>query len=92
MELSREDLVRMQPRAIILVRPRSARGVTDADGPTDATSKDAWQPLRELGLTAISENRFAVIDDPEALLPSTSMIRVADTMRKMILSWKSEAK
>ncbi len=92
MELSREDLVRMQPRAIILVRPRSARGVTDADGPTDATSKDAWQPLRELGLTAISENRIAVIDDPEALLPSTSMIRVADTMRKMILSWKSEAK
>lgn len=95
MELSREDIVRLQPRAIVLVRPRSAKGVTDADGPAADQaadqSGDVWQPLRGLGLTALDENRVAVIDDHEGLLPSTSMIRVADTIRKMVLSWKLQA-
>lgn len=91
MELSREDLVRMQPRGIILVRPRSARGVTDADGVTTSDG-DVWEPLRGLGLAAVDEHRTATIDDPEGLLPSTSMIRVADTMRKVILTWKTQAK
>ncbi len=89
MELSREDIVRLNPRAIILVRPHSARGVTDADGAPDERGTDVWQPLRGLGLAAVDDNRVAVIDDPEGLLPSTSMIRVAGTMRKMILTWST---
>lgn len=89
MELSREDIVRLKPRAIILVRPHSARGVTDADGAPGERTTDVWQPLRGLGLAAVDENRIAVIDDPEGLLPSTSMIRVADTMRKVILTWRT---
>jgi ABC-type hemin transport system substrate-binding protein len=88
MELSHEDLVRLQPRAIVLIRPRGARGVTDAD--VEPTTQ-AWDSVRGLGLRAIESGHVAVIDDPEGLLPSTSMIRVGDTLRKVIASWRVEA-
>jgi ABC-type hemin transport system substrate-binding protein len=83
-ELSPEDLVRLQPRAILLIRPRSARGVTDADVPTT----DPWEPLAKLQLQALQTGSFAVIDDPEGLLPSTSMIRVGEAMRKHLEAWR----
>jgi ABC-type Fe3+-hydroxamate transport system substrate-binding protein len=82
MELSHEDLVQYAPHAIVLIKPRSARGVTDADVP----SSDPWQPLAQLNLQAIRENRVAIIDDPEGLLPSTSMIRVGERLRHVVKS------
>ncbi|HLP83394.1 MAG TPA: hypothetical protein VK157_03510 [Phycisphaerales bacterium] len=85
MELSNEDLVRMQPRAIVLIRPRSARGVTDADAPT----RDPWQPLADLGLSAVRTGHVAIIDDPEGLLPSTSMIRVGEALRQHVRAWSN---
>ncbi len=74
-ELSLEDVVRLDPAAIILVRDR---------GPADIDPVEAAGPLASLDTTAGREGRIAVLWHPDAMLPSTAVIGVADQMGQVL--------
>ncbi len=74
-ELSLEDVVRLDPEAIILVRDR---------GPADIDPVEAAGPLASLDTTARREGRIAVLWHPDAMLPSTAVIDVADRMGQVL--------
>ncbi len=74
-ELSLEDVVRLDPEAIILVRDR---------GPADIDPVDAAGPLASLDTTAGREGRIAVLWHADAMLPSTAVIDVSKQMRQVL--------
>ncbi len=74
-ELSLEDVVRLDPEAIILVRDR---------GPADIDPVEAAGPLASLDTTARRAGRIAVLWHPDAMLPSTAVIDVADRMGQVL--------
>lgn len=74
-ELSLEDVVRLDPEAIILVRDR---------GPADIDPVEAAGPLARLDTTARREGRIVVLWHADAMLPSTAVIDVADRMRQVL--------
>jgi ABC-type Fe3+-hydroxamate transport system substrate-binding protein len=90
MELAHEDLVRLDPDAIILFLPRSRAGNSTEAGATPRD--DPWKPLRPLKLRALESGRIAIIDDPQSLLPSTAVIPVSQRMRALVESWTSKGK
>jgi ABC-type hemin transport system substrate-binding protein len=90
LELSREDLVRMDPWGIVLFAPRAAG--TDADTERSAEQRaeaDPWAPVRDLPLRALREGRIVVVDDPLGLLPSSAMVGVAAELRSAVDAWRS---
>ncbi len=74
-ELSLEDVVRLDPEAIILVRDR---------GPADVDPIEAAGPLASLDTTAGREGRIVVLWHPDAMLPSTAVIEVAQRMGQVL--------
>ncbi len=74
-ELSLEDVVRLDPEAIILVRDR---------GPADIGPLEAAGPLASLDTTARREGRIAVLWHADAMLPSTAVIDVAEQMGQVL--------
>jgi len=74
-ELSLEDIVRLDPEAIILVRNR---------GPADIDPIEAAGPLALLNTTARREGRIAVLWHVDAMLPSTAVIDLADRMGEVL--------
>jgi len=74
-EISLEDILRMDPQAIILVRDR---------GPSQVSPLDAAGPLADLDTTARREGRIAVLWHPDAKLPSSAVIGVAQQMRRVL--------
>lgn len=61
-ELDGEDLLRLDPDAIVLIHPRLRDGSGDL--------RQRLVPLDGLDLRAVREGRVALIDDPGALMPS----------------------
>ncbi|MCE7975443.1 MAG: hypothetical protein DYG92_14155 [Leptolyngbya sp. PLA1] len=91
-ELSTEDLLRLKPDAIVAVLPRERRG---GDAPTSYVVRgdEAASRLRAvmaLDIPAVTRGRVAVIDDPLALLPSTSMAAFADELAEVMSAWEAE--
>lgn len=91
-ELSTEDLLRLQPEAIVAVLPRERR---EGDGRTSYVmlGEDASSRLggvMALDIPAVRRGRVAVIDDPLALLPSTSMAAFADELAGVLSGWEAE--
>jgi len=74
-EISLEDVVRMDPQAIILVRDR---------GPAQISPLEAAGPLADLDTTARREGRIAVLWHPDSKLPSSAVIGVAQQMRRVL--------
>ena len=74
-EVSLEDILRMDPQAIILVRDR---------GPAQMSPLEAAGPLADLDTTARREGRIAVLWHPDAKLPSSAVIGVANQMRRVL--------
>jgi len=72
-ELSLEDLVRIDPPVIVLVDSR-----TD-DAPTGVSPR-----LAALPLTAIREGRVVVLRHPDALVPSSTLVEVAERLRAIL--------
>jgi ABC-type hemin transport system substrate-binding protein len=70
-----EDVVRMNPQAIILVRPG-----TSPDAPPSA----AMRTLMSLDIAAVRNGRVAVLHDDDAFLPSSSIVNVAGEMRDIL--------
>ncbi len=72
-ELSLEDVVRLDPAAIILVRDRR---------PTAAAAAD--RVLAKLDIAAVRNDRIEVLFHPDAALPSSSVIGVAGELRRVL--------
>lgn len=73
-QLSLEDIVRLAPDAIILVKP----GGAEADLARDLG------PLATIDVPAVKEHRLALLNHGDALLPSSGVIGVAEQMRSIL--------
>jgi ABC-type hemin transport system substrate-binding protein len=76
-ELSLEDIVRIDPEAMVIVRDR---------GTADVDPLEAAGPLARLSTTAARHGRIAVLWHPDAKLPSSGVIGVAEKMREVLES------
>ncbi len=74
-QLTLEDITRLNPQAIILVRP-------GADHDTDAFA--AAGSLARLQIDAVADGRIGVLTHPDAFMPSTGIIGVAAEMRTLL--------
>lgn len=75
-ELSLEDVVRLDPEAIVLVRERP---VNDGD------VERALGPLAALPIRAVKDGRLAALVHPDAELPSSGVIGVAGALRDVLV-------
>ena len=70
--LSIEDVLKIDPQAMIIVRDR---------GPTDVDPIEAAGPLGMLDTAARRDGRIIVLHHPDAMLPSSGLIGVAGSLR-----------
>ncbi len=87
MTLDVEDVRRLDPRGIILIQPRDPGAAPAEDSPP--LLRQRLGPLADLDIRAVREGRVALIDDPRALLPSTSLIAIARQMDAILRRWAS---
>jgi ABC-type Fe3+-hydroxamate transport system substrate-binding protein len=76
-QLSLEDVGRLDPEAIILVRDRGSR---------DVDPLEAAGPLRKLDTSARRHDRITVLWHADAKLPSSGVVGVAGEMRRVLQS------
>ncbi|MEM8756790.1 MAG: hypothetical protein AAGF47_03300 [Planctomycetota bacterium] len=75
MTLSLEDAIAIDPDTIVLVMP-SASGDTES----------LLGPLARMGIAAVSAARIVLIDDPEALIPSSSLVGFRQELEDRLLA------
>ncbi len=68
-----EDISKMNPQQVILVRPNAATNDLAPLG-----------PILSMNIDAVNENRLAVLTHPDALLPSSGVIGVAEELREIL--------
>jgi len=73
--LSIEDVVRLEPQAIIIVQPGAEPSVT---------YEDVAGPLADIDVPAARNGRVAVLRHDDALLPSSAVIDIAETLRTIL--------
>ncbi|MFI4882986.1 MAG: ABC transporter substrate-binding protein [Phycisphaerales bacterium JB064] len=76
MPLDAEDVIELSPDAIVLLAPGEERSWRQLLG-----------PLAELPVPAIEAGRVAVLRDDEVLMASTSTLRYADELRRLLEAW-----
>ena len=73
----REKLLKLKPQVIVLLLPK--------DPPLESLDTDPrLSPFRGLPIPAVLDNRITLINDPLAVLPSSSLPRIAAAMAKAI--------
>jgi ABC-type hemin transport system substrate-binding protein len=77
---SAEDFVRLNPQAIILIRP----------GLETNSIAVPFGTIWEMDIDAVNERRLAILKHPESFLPSTSVIAVAAEMRAILEKFQAE--
>lgn len=82
MPMDAEDVLALDPGVIVLVLPR-APGTQPAPMDREPTETDLGS-LAGLGLRAVEMGRVVVIDDPLALVPSTSFIGVSAELSRRL--------
>jgi len=93
MEMDAEDVLRLAPDAIVLIAP-SENGAEDEtqDGlgpdPEPAVVRERLGVIADLDIPAVRNGRLALIDDPLALIPSTSMAHFADRLAAILERWR----
>ncbi|MCA9302897.1 MAG: ABC transporter substrate-binding protein [Phycisphaerales bacterium] len=88
-ELDLEDIVRLNPDGIVLFSPRQ-RDASDLFAPIESKQSDhsvLFGRIAELRISAVRNNRLAVIDDPLALVPGTNMGRVGEELGEIFERW-----
>ncbi len=95
MRLDVEDVLRLAPEAIVLVRPEGATGAGESPA-QGRTGAPAWRTLSgsELGsvlgplagraVPAIANGRVGVLTDPLAAVPGTNLIGLADDLAALL--------
>jgi ABC-type hemin transport system substrate-binding protein len=100
MSLHAEDVLRLAPDAIVLVRPRSAQAPPKAppgapSSQDSAVSREArlalLGPLAKLDLPAARSGRVLLLDDPAALTPGPNLIALADQLAETLIAWSVES-
>lgn len=86
-ELDTEDVLNLRPGGIVLIAPRAVG--SDAAGATAADLIERLGVIGGLPIPAVEAERVALIDDPLAHLPSTSLIDVAGAVREILEGWAS---
>ncbi|MDQ7012913.1 MAG: hypothetical protein Q9O74_03335 [Planctomycetota bacterium] len=78
MPLHAEDVLRLAPDAIMLIQPRDAN-----------TPRAPYElgRIATLDISAIERDRIASVDHPQALLPSTRLVEVAEAMEQSLRRW-----
>jgi len=89
-ELDYEDIVSIAPDSIILFAPDPGRddgrfGMPAQPGPDDARAE--LGPIARLPTPASDSGRLGVIDHPLALVPATTLARVAEEIERVLGSW-----
>jgi len=77
-QLSLEDVARLDPEAIIIVKP-------GADPKVGAIA--AAGPLKDLNVAAVRNRRVGLLTHPDAFTPSSGIIGVAGEMRALLQSF-----
>lgn len=91
-EMDAEDVLHLAPDAIIFIESRSPNAPPREKPWTWGEITAKLGPLARLDIPAIRNRRAAVIDDPLALMPSTSMIKLADEIAELLEAWSKPAK
>lgn len=86
MEMDAEDVLRLAPAGIVLVSPAAGGG----EGSVDPLAVgERLGVIGGLDIPAVRDGRLALIDDPLALVPGTSMARFADLLAGVLEKWES---
>jgi ABC-type hemin transport system substrate-binding protein len=89
-EMDYEDLITLNPDAIILIAPRQPREADRFAAPVELTQEqieERFGPLMDLPISAMHNKRLAIIEHPLGLLPSGALGEVADQIREQFESW-----
>ncbi|MCB9845793.1 MAG: hypothetical protein H6811_07415 [Phycisphaeraceae bacterium] len=86
-EMDSEDVLRLAPDVIILVEPRSPR-TEAAPGPSWDEIVSRLGAVGQLDVPAVRNRRVAVLDDPLAFAPATSLAEVAREMAGILDRWR----
>lgn len=78
--LDREDLKRLNPDSVFILSPEAG----------DMDRETLLAPWAELGLSAIENDRVAILDDWRFLTPSTAMIDLAEHIVVHAERWRDE--
>jgi len=81
--LDAEDLIRLDPYAIVLILPAPQHPAPPPEMPTPQT----LGRLATLGLNATQNNRLAHLSHPAIILPSTRIADLSDTIEKLAKQW-----
>ncbi len=90
MPLHAEDVLRLAPDAIVLIQPRNTDGSGAATGAAASAvpiTTDKLGRIASLDIPAIAHSRVVRIDHPQALLPSTRLVEVAEAMERALRRW-----
>ncbi|MCA9285461.1 MAG: ABC transporter substrate-binding protein, partial [Phycisphaerales bacterium] len=71
-ELSLEDVVRLAPSTVVLVRG-------------DAAGTASFDPLRSLSVPAVVGGRLVELNEPDALIPGPNVVGVAKALRRCLV-------
>ena len=85
-ELDAEDVLTLDPGAIVLIRPRPGAS-TDPGTPARRPKPGELGAIGRLPIRAVELGRLGVIEQPLALTPSTAMIDLADQLRATLRAW-----
>lgn len=91
MSLDAEDVLRLNPDAIILIPARDPGTPPLAGGLDAAALRERLGRAGTLDIAAVRSGRIAVIDDPLALSPSTALVGVARRMSEVLAEWGRKA-
>jgi ABC-type hemin transport system substrate-binding protein len=81
-QFSLEDIARMKPEAVILVAPRAAN---------EQSPRERLGAIARLDIPAVRNERLAVLDHPDGLLPSSGIIGVAQAMRELLTAMRESS-
>ncbi len=85
MPMLAEDVLRLQPDAILLIQPRPPGAGPAPDAPHDLIER--FGPIGRLRIPAVQAGRLALIDDPLALVPGTNLADLAQAMDAHLRRW-----
>jgi len=78
-ELTMEDVTRLDPKAIVLFKPQAS---------AESSFWDYAGPLMELSVEAMMLRRLALIKNQESLVPSSAVVSVAEELRHLMQSFQ----
>jgi ABC-type hemin transport system substrate-binding protein len=87
--LDAEDVRRLRPSAVLVIRPRPANTTPAPDAPagTEATAEVAAEVAAACALWGINPSRVSIINDPESAIPGPGLIRLAAKVRARLEEW-----